>query len=338
MNSESAVSGQQQVKKMTVIPFMQLRKITAIISVILVIISICSLTIKQLSLGLDFTGGLLVEVAYQEPADLVAIRQTLQKTGYEDAVVQLFGKETEVLVRLPPQPIAIDAASADDANGAHDSDEPNPEAALGDRIYADLQAASDKKVTLKRVEFVGPQIGDELRDQSGVAMLFALACMLAYVTMRFKFKFAIGAVAALFHDVLIVLGFFSLFAIQFDLTVLAAVLAVIGYSLNDTIVVSDRIRENFRLVHVGKPMDIVNESLTQTLSRTLMTSMTTILVLLALLFLGGELIRGFATALLVGVIVGTYSSIYVASNVVLAMNVCREDFLEITKEELDDMP
>ncbi len=317
----------------SVIPFMRFRKVTALLSVILVTVSIGSLATKHLALGLDFTGGLLVEVAYDRPAELVEIRKTLADSGYADAVVQHFGKATDVLVRVPPQ--ASPESALDEMDKKEQKDK---EATLGDRIYADLKQASGGELVLKRVEFVGPQIGDELRDQSGVAMLFALACMLIYVTLRFKLKFALGAVAALFHDVLIVLGFFSIFGIQFDLTVLAAVLAVIGYSLNDTIVVSDRIRENFRLLREGEPMDIVNESLTQTLSRTVMTSMTTLLVLLALLLLGGELIRGFATALTVGVVVGTYSSIYVASNVVLAMNVCREDFLEIPKEEIDDRP
>ena len=318
------------------IPFMNYRMPTAILSILLVLVSIASLFHKQLTLGLDFTGGVLVEIAYDQAADLVQIRQQLQQAGFDDAVVQHYGRESEVLVRLPPQQ-AI--SGRDKPSPAADSEAgAEAEPGIGDRIMATLQTSKEDQLVLKRIEVVGPQIGDELRDQSGVAMLFALGCMLLYVTFRFKFKFAIGAVAALFHDVLITLGIFSLFEIQFDLTVLAAILAVIGYSLNDTIVVSDRIRENFRLFHQGEPADIVNQSLTQTLTRTLVTSLTTLLVLLALLIFGGELIRGFAIALIVGVVIGTYSSVYVASNVVLAMKVAREDFLEPELDEIDDRP
>jgi len=321
-----------------IIDFMKFRSITAVLSIFMVLASIISLGVKTLNLGLDFTGGVLVEVAYEQPVALESVRSALKSAGYEDSVAQYFGKETEVLVRLPPQAQDVSPIQSSNEESAGDNRSARQDT-LGARIYDDLQKASvDNQITLKRVEFVGPQVGNELRDQSGVAMLFALGCMLLYVTFRFKFKFAVGAVAALFHDVLIVLGFFSLFNIQFDLTVLAAVLAVIGYSLNDTIVVSDRIRENFRLITRGDPVDIVNESLAQTLTRTVMTSLTTLLVLLALLIFGGELISGFATALTVGVIIGTYSSIYVASSIAVGMKVCREDFIELPREELDDRP
>lgn len=302
-----------------IIPFMRYRKIAATLSAILVVLCIVSLATRWLVLGLDFTGGILVEVSYSEAADLKSVRATLEAGGLDDAVVQHFGKATDVLVRIPPQDTV-------------------EQSQIGDKIVAELRNASAAELTLKRIEFVGPQIGDELRDQSGIAMIFALGCMLLYVTLRFKFKFAVGAVAALFHDVIITVGIFSLFGIQFDLTVLAAVLAVIGYSLNDTIVVSDRIRENFRLLREESSEQVINESLSQTLSRTLMTSITTLLVLTALLLFGGELIRGFSIALIVGVIVGTYSSIYVASNVLMAMSISREDFLEPVLEEVDEMP
>lgn len=302
-----------------IIPFMRYRKIAATLSAILVVVCIVSLATRWLVLGLDFTGGILVEVSYSEAADLKSVRATLEAGGLDDAVVQHFGKATDVLVRIPPQDTV-------------------EQSQIGDKIVTELRNASAAELTLKRIEFVGPQIGDELRDQSGIAMIFALGCMLLYVTLRFKFKFAVGAVAALFHDVIITVGIFSLFGIQFDLTVLAAVLAVIGYSLNDTIVVSDRIRENFRLLREESSEQVINESLSQTLSRTLMTSITTLLVLTALLLFGGELIRGFSIALIVGVIVGTYSSIYVASNVLMAMSISREDFLEPVLEEVDEMP
>ncbi len=301
------------------IDFMAVHKLLALVSVVVVLGSIASLSVRQLAFGLDFTGGTLIEVAYESPVELKGIRDTLNAKGYEDAKVQHYGKSTDVLVRLPPQE-------------GSDKDK------LGNLVLNDLKAASDTVVTLKRIEFVGPQVGAELRDQSGMAMLFALGCMLLYVTFRFKFKFAVGAVVALFHDVLITLGFFSVLGLQFDLNVLAALLAVIGYSLNDTIVVSDRIRENFRKLRIDDAKEIINISLNQTLSRTLVTSLTTLLVLCALMTLGGEQIFGFAVALTVGVLVGTYSSIYVSSNVLLAMKICREDFFEITVEELDDRP
>ena len=308
-----------ELKAQSNINFMGVRKVGIVLSITLIIASIASLVYQQLELGLDFSGGTLIEVGYENPVELNPIRQVLEKNQYEDAVVQHFGKSSDVLVRLPPPDNAKDVAE------------------LGDKVLAVLKEGSNNDVQLRRIETVGPQVGEELRDQSGVAMIFALACMLLYVSLRFKFKFAVGAVVALFHDVIIVLGIFSIIRLQFDLTVLAALLAVIGYSLNDTIVVSDRIRENFRKLRKGTSEDIINESLNQTLSRTLITSVTTLLVLTALLVFGGELIRGFAIALIIGVIIGTYSSIYVASNVLLSMNISKEDFIE-KEEEVDEMP
>ncbi|OUS07927.1 protein-export membrane protein SecF [Gammaproteobacteria bacterium 42_54_T18] len=297
--------------------FMGKRTIAAIFSVALLVLSIGSLVTQGLNFGLDFTGGTQVEVGYDTPADLAKIRALLKENGFADATVQLFGKPTEVLVRIPPR-------------------EGKDKAEVGEQVK-DVLISVDDTLTLKRVEFVGPQVGEELRDQSGSAMIFALGLMLVYVTLRFQLKFALGAVTALFHDVLIVIGFFSVLQITFDLTVLAAVLAVIGYSLNDTIVVADRIRENFRKLREGDGVDIINVSLNQTLGRTIITSVTTLLVLTSLAVFGGELIHGFAVALLVGVVIGTYSSIYVASNVLLAMNISREDFLE-KEEDIPEVP
>ena len=297
--------------------FMGPRKWLGLVSIALVIGSLVSLTINFLNLGLDFTGGTQIEVEYPQAAQLPAIRQALEDSAFGEASVQHFGRPEEVLLRLPPV-------------AGEDKDK------VGDQVLTILQNQTPG-VLLKRVEFVGPQVGEELRDKSGVALIIALGLMLIYVTLRFRFKFAVGAVVALFHDVIIVLGFFSVSQLNFDLTALAALLAVIGYSLNDTIVVSDRVRENFRKDRSGTPVDIINDSLNQTLSRTLMTSFTTLLVLFALAVLGGELIYAFSLALVVGIVVGTYSSIYVASNLLLVQNISREDFLEVEQVQ-DDMP
>ncbi|RLT95332.1 protein translocase subunit SecF [Ketobacter sp.] len=297
--------------------FMAPRKFLGALSILLVIGSLVSIAINFLELGLDFTGGTQIEVEYETAAQLEPIREVLKNSAYSDASVQHFGRPEEVLVRVPP----IEGEDKDK---------------VGQQVLAQLRA-QDPGVKLKRVEFVGPQVGEELRDKSGIALLIALGLMLIYVTLRFRFKFAVGAVVALFHDVIITLGFFSVSRLTFDLTALAAILAVIGYSLNDTIVVFDRVRENFRTDRGGTPVEIINNSLNQTLSRTLMTSFTTLLVLIALAFLGGELIYAFAVALIVGIVVGTYSSIYVASNLLLVQNISRDDFLEQEKV-LDDMP
>ncbi len=307
-----APSSKGKVKK--VINFMGLRKVFAIISLVAITLSVASLAINSLQFGLDFTGGALVEVEYSKSRPLNDIRASLEQAGYNDVVVQTFGSPTDILVRLAQDHTAQ----------------------LGDEVLEVLRADADQPIELRRSEFVGAQVGDELREQGGLGMLLALGLVMLYVAFRFQFKFSVGAVVALAHDVLIVLGLFSIFKLEFDLTVLAAVLAVIGYSLNDTIVVSDRIRENFRKVRKGTPLEIINLSLTQTLGRTLVTSLTTLLVLLALFFFGGEMIHGFATALMIGVLVGTYSSVYVASNTLVLMNITREDLLPPVKEEVED--
>ena len=296
--------------------FMGLRKIAVVLSCIMLAVSIWSLSVQGLVLGLDFSGGTQIEVGYEQPADVARLSDKLEAAGFENPVVVHFGSETDVLIRLQGQ----------------------PEQSLSDRVYSVLQEGGEQ-VELRRVDFVGPQIGEELRDDGGLGMLTALAIVMLYVAIRFQFKFSVGAVLALVHDVLITLGAFSLARLEFDLTVLAAVLAVVGYSLNDTIVVSDRIRENFRKIRKATPVEVINESLSQTLWRTINTSVTTMLVLLALFFIGGELIHNFAIALMIGVGIGTYSSIYVAATVMLVMNVDREDLLEPVEGELvDDLP
>lgn len=297
---------------------MKLRLPAMIISGLLIVGSIVSLSINQLNWGLDFTGGTVIQVAYPQGAKLDEIRSVLAEADFPDAVVQNFGSSQDVLIRIAPR-------------------ENLEQAAISDTILDALEQQDDS-VVMGRVEFVGPNVGEELTEQGGLAMLTALICILVYVAMRFEYRFALGSVAALMHDVLITLGLFSVLQLEFDLTILAALLAVIGYSLNDTIVVSDRIRENFRKVRKGTPEEIINISLTQTLNRTVITSLTTILVLLALFFKGGALIHGFATALLFGVIIGTYSSIYVASSVALALGVSKEDLIpEVVEKEGEDL-
>ena len=294
--------------------FMGVRKLALAFSLILMLVSIGSLAVNGLKFGLDFTGGSLVEIGYERQADLGQVRDQLEVAGFEDVVVQTFGSPRDVLIRL----------KAD-----HDP-------ALGDKVLTALEVGADQALELRRNEFVGSQVGEELREQGGLGMLLALFMIMVYLAFRFQFKFSLGAVLALVHDVIVVLGFFSLLQVEFDLTVLAAVLAVIGYSLNDTIVVYDRIRENFRIMRKGDAVEVLNASLSQTLSRTLMTSITTLLVLVALFYFGGEMIHGFAMALLVGVLIGTYSSIYVAANALLALNVTREDLLPPQKEDGDE--
>ena len=300
------------------IPFMSYRRIATIASLTLLVLSILSLGFRGLNLGLDFSGGTLIEVSYSEAADLGEIRDLMTANGFDDFQVVNFGSNTDVLIKVA------------DKDGSSQ---------LGDTIFAFLEA-SDSQIELQRIEFVGPQIGSELRDQGGLGMLVALGMILLYVAFRFQYKFALGAVAALAHDVVIILGLFSLLAWDFDLTVLAALLAVIGYSLNDTIVVSDRIRENFRGERGFEPEEIVNRSINQTLSRTLITSFTTLLVLFALFIFGGEMIRGFSQALIIGVLVGTYSSIYVVANILLGLSITQDDLAIPEPEglEFDDMP
>ena len=309
---------------MNKVPFMKFRKIAGMGSIVLLVVAISSLALQSLNWGLDFTGGTLVEVSYPESVNPEQIRLDLDAAGWNGHVVQYFGSDRDILVRMPPQK---DLSDKDNAR-------------LGDSLFASLVELSIGDVELRRSEFVGPAVGEELANQGGLGLLAALGMVVLYVSFRFQLKFALGAVVALFHDVLFTLGIFSLIRWEFDLTVLAALLAVIGYSLNDTIVVSDRIRENFRSARRGKPVDVIDESLNQTLGRTLITSATTLLVLTALLLLGGELIRGFAIALIIGVVIGTYSSIYVAANVLLLMNLSREDLMVPVKEgaDQDSMP
>jgi len=296
--------------------FMGLRKYAVIFSSLLLAVSVWSLYSQGLVLGLDFSGGTQIEVGYEQPADVSELRQQLATAGFENPVVVHFGSETDVLIRLQGE----------------------PDQALSEKVLAVLKSSGDQ-LELRRVDFVGPQIGDELREDGGLGMLAALAVVMLYVAIRFQLKFSIGAVLALVHDVIITLGIFSLARLEFDLTVLAAVLAVVGYSLNDTIVVSDRIRENFRKIRQASPVDVINESLSQTLWRTINTSVTTMLVLSALFFIGGELIHNFAIALMIGVGIGTYSSMYVAASIMLTLNLDREDLLEHVEGELvDDLP
>ena len=302
------------------IDFMSKRTIAMVFSIALIIVSIGSLFYNGLNFGIDFTGGYLIEVGYETDVDIEPIRTALAENGFEDAIVQHFGTAKDILVRIAPR---------EDINRA----------GLSDSILAILQKNTTQRVDMRRVEFVGPQVGEELRDQGGLAMLVALGGILLYVSFRFQFKSAVGAILALVHDVIITIGVFSITQMDFDLSVLAALLAVIGYSLNDTVVVLDRIRETFRNVRKRSPMEILNLSINQTLSRTLITSFTTLLVLTALFVFGGEVIHGFAFALIIGVLVGTYSSIYVASSTLMAMKIHKQDFLVVAKEEVvDDRP
>ena len=298
---------------MKTIPFMKWRWLAVALSGIALLTAIVSLGLKQLNWGLDFTGGTLVEVAYSDSADLIEVREALAREGYEGAVVVSFGTDRDVLVRLP--------------DGYSDEQ--------GALMVEKLRDATEMSVELRRIEFVGPQVGEELRDDGGIAMLTALGLVMLYVAFRFQIKFALGAVIALAHDVMFTLGFFSLTGLEFDLTVLAALLAVIGYSLNDTIVVSDRIRENLRKVRRASPSEVIDISLSETLGRTLVTSLTTLLVLAALALFGGEMIFGFAIALLVGVAVGTYSSMYVAATTLLQLGVSKEDVMVPEREGAD---
>ena len=308
-------------KDVTKFDFMGKRQIAMVLSLVLILASAASFLTQGLKLGIDFTGGTLIELGYSQPADVEKIRSTLVGAGFEDSTVQHFGTNKDVLIRLAP-------------------DEETSSAELSNQVIKLLSAEETDKVDLRRVEFVGPQVGDELTNDGGLAMLYALFFILIYVGFRFEYRFALGSILALVHDVIITVGIFSIFQIEFDLPVLAAVLAVIGYSLNDTIVVYDRIRENFRKIRKGSPAEVINTSLNQTLSRTMITSLTTIMVLLALFIFGGEIIHGFAFALLIGVAIGTYSSMYVASASVLMLGISKADLMPVKKEgaEIDDNP
>jgi preprotein translocase subunit SecF len=296
------------------IDFMGIRRPAVILSGVVLLLCILAMLIRGFNLGLDFTGGTVLEVGYQNPAELSDVRAALEAKGFTGATVQHFGTRSDVLIRLAPE--AGEEASAE----------------LSDNVFQALSEAAGGQVELRRVEFVGPQVGEELREQGGLAVLFALIGILVYVALRFEWRFAVGAVVAIVHDVIFTVGMFALFQIPFDLTVLAAVLAVIGYSLNDTIVIFDRIRENFRRMRKGTVIDITNVSINQTLSRTVVTSGTTLLVLVALYIFGGEALTGFSLALIIGVVVGTYSTIFVATAAVILLGVSRADLLPVPKE------
>lgn len=301
-----------------VISFMRFGKAAAAVSLLAIVVAIGSLFVNGLNFGLDFTGGTSIELEYDQAPDLENVRRQLEQAGYPNAVVVAYGADTDVMVRI----------QGDAENLAQE--------------ISDILRGEGAGVTVKQASFIGPQIGEELRDDGGLGMLFALGVVMVYVALRFQYKFSVGAVVALVHDVIIVLGVFSLLKLDFDLTVLAAILAIIGYSLNDTIVVYDRVRENFRIIRDTSVTEILDISLSQTLGRTLMTSGTTIVVLLALFFVGGEMIHNFATALLIGVGVGTYSSVYVASSLLLSMSVSQEDLMppkvEVEGEEFEELP
>ena len=300
------------------INFLGHRRIAVSISVVLVLVALVLLFSRGLNFGVDFTGGTLVEVGYPEAVELDPIREQLAASGFERATVQYFGTSRDVLIRLPPR-----------------ADDPD-QAALSNEVFRALSADGSSGVELRRVEFVGPAVGEELREQGGLAMIYALFGILIYVAVRFEWRFAVGAVLALVHDVVLTLGFFALTQIEFDLAVLAAVLAVIGYSLNDTIVVYDRIRENFRILRKEGTEFVMNNAVNKTLARTIVTSMTTLLVLVALFFLGGAALNSFALALIVGVIVGTHSSIFIAAAAALMLGVDRKVLLPVKKEDTEE--
>ncbi len=297
---------------------MSYQKPAVAISLILIVTSFFMVFSKGLNFGIDFTGGIIIEAEFEQESNLQDIRDLLDAHEFQNALVQNFGSPNDVLIRLEPQ---------ENMDGG----------AVRDQILS-LLTSIDSSAELLRIEFVGPQVGQDLTEQGSLAMLFALIMIFIYVTFRFKWKFALGALTALIHDVIILIGFFALFQRNFDLTILAAVLATIGYSLNDTIVVYDRIRENFRVMRGEAPLAITNQSITQMLGRTIITSGTTMLVLLALFFLGGETVSGFALALIVGILVGTYSSIFIACVLVLSLRISNEDFMERKVEEIDDLP
>ena len=312
--------------EMEVINFMGLRKASMAFSGILLLISLGSFIVNGMHMGLDFTGGTQIQVSYSETPDLEEIRASISDAGYQNFEVMNFRTDDDVQIRIQE----TGSADADRVEAAQASD----------RIVELLQSRTTAEIETLGSGFIGSQVGEELREQGGLGMLVALIMIMIYISLRFQFKFSVGAVAALAHDVIITLGFFSLMQIDFDLTVLAALMAVIGYSLNDTIVVSDRIRENFRLLRKTDPVELINISITQTFSRTIITSLTTLLVLLALFLLGGEMIKGFSIALIVGVLIGTYSSVYVAANVLLMMHLTNEDLMPPVKEgeEADALP
>ena len=331
----------QILNRKTSIDFLGIRKIATTVSVTLVLVSIIALAVRGLNFGIDFTGGTLVEVGYSDSIKVETVRTNLLDAGFDDAVVQHFGTAKDVMIRLP-------AVERENAAGISGEIMKGLRKAQGETLAGAVdgqdsvqQCVSNGqsgacKVQMRRVEFVGPQVGDELANQGGLAMIYALIGILIYVTARFKWQFSLGSVVALVHDVVITLGMFAMFQFDFSLSVLAAVLAVIGYSLNDTIVVFDRIRENFRKMRKGDATDVVNAAINDTLPRTILTSLTTLFVVLTLFVFGGQVLHGFSIALLIGIVVGTYSSIFIASPSVLALGITREDMLEEDKDDDDN--
>ena len=300
----------------TTIKFLSIRRITTILSIVLMILSGLSLVTRGLNPGIDFTGGFQIEVSFQEAPEIQQVRLDLSTSGFDDAIVQNSGSATDLMIRTAPRE-GVDSRK------------------VGNQIIEAVSQSSNN-VELLSSEYVSAQVGEELTEQGGLAMIFALIMIMIYIVFRFQWKFSIGAVLALIHDVLITLGIFSFFQLTFDLAVLAAILAVVGYSLNDTIVIFDRIRENFRSMRRSETLEILNTSITQTISRTIITSSTTLLVLLALYFMGGQSLSGFSVALVIGVLIGTYSSIFVASTSVFYLDISTTDLLPSKREEVDD--
>ena len=301
---------------MKTIKFLSVRKSTTVMSIILIVVSAFSLMTKGLNLGIDFTGGIQIEISFETAPNIENVRSNLASGGYDDAVVQNSGSSQDLMVRIPPR------------NGIDNKK-------IGEDVIGMLQA-SENSVTLKSSEFISAQVGEELTEQGGLAMIFALIMIMIYIVFRFQWKFSIGAVLALIHDVVITLGIFSILQLTFDLSVLAAILAVVGYSLNDTIVIFDRIRENFRSMRTAQTLDILNSAITQTIKRTIITSSTTLLVLLSLYVFGGSSLEGFSIALIVGVLIGTYSSIFVASTSIFYLDISTTDLIPVKREEVDD--
>ena len=301
---------------MKTIKFLSARKSTTIMSIILIVVSAFSLMTKGLNLGIDFTGGIQIEISFETAPNIENVRSNLASGGYDDAIVQNSGSSQDLMVRIPPR------------NGVDNKK-------IGEDVIGMLQA-SENSVTLKSSEYISAQVGEELTEQGGLAMIFALIMIMIYIVFRFQWKFSIGAVLALIHDVMITLGIFSFFQLTFDLSVLAAILAVVGYSLNDTIVIFDRIRENFRSMRTAQTLDILNSAITQTIKRTIITSSTTLLVLLSLYVFGGSSLDGFSIALIVGVLIGTYSSIFVASTSIFYLDISTTDLIPVKREEVDD--
>jgi preprotein translocase subunit SecF len=301
---------------MKTIKFLSARKSTTIMSIILIVVSAFSLMTKGLNLGIDFTGGIQIEISFETAPNIENVRSNLASGGYDDAIVQNSGSSQDLMVRIPPR------------NGIDNKK-------IGEDVIGMLQA-SENSVTLKSSEYISAQVGEELTEQGGLAMIFALIMIMIYIVFRFQWKFSIGAVLALIHDVMITLGIFSFFQLTFDLSVLAAILAVVGYSLNDTIVIFDRIRENFRSMRTAQTLDILNSAITQTIKRTIITSSTTLLVLLSLYVFGGSSLEGFSIALIVGVLIGTYSSIFVASTSIFYLDISTTDLIPVKREEVDD--